>query len=285
MKKKMVSVLLVMAMSVAAMTGCGSADKEETGIANPWTESDREGVLEATGFDMAAPEGATELSYSYMSESGLAQMRYELDDADWVYRMQMTDALTDISGLSVDWMSEEAGEVAGREAMYYSYGALNDETVDDVQMVNWYDAVTGVCYSLSATREELNGMDIQAYAENLYAPLQGDATDDPEKDRENELNEYFLGEHQRSDDGSTVDIEDNGDGTFDVDINIVRLCSLEDGIGTFAEHKMTFEVTDPSGNPMSGVIYRDNDNSLTVKITDSTWDYLPNDELLEGFGK
>ncbi len=128
-------------------------------------------------------------------------------------------------------------------------------------------------------------MDIQAYAENLYVPLQGDATDDPEKDRENELNEYFLGEHKRSEDGSTLDIEDNGDGTFDIDINIVRLCSLEDGVGTFTEHKMTFDVTDPNGNPMSGVIYRDNDNSLTVKITDSTWDYLPNDEVLEGFGK
>lgn len=303
MRKKTVLVLTAVAVSAAMMVGCNSTSGQEsspgsqsvasqstsasTELANPWTESDQQGVATATGFEMTAPEGATDVVYSYMKDGALAQMSYTLDDATWTYRMQATDELTDISGLNYEWTLTEDGTVSGLEAVYYTYsdGDLNKTIFDDVQMVNWYDAVTGVSYSLSATRSDLNGMDIQVYAENLYVPLQGDATDDSEKDRETELKDYFLGEHKRSSDESTLTISDNGDGTFKVDLSIVRLCSLEDGVGTFEDHKMNFEVEDPSGNPMSGVIYRDSDNSLTVKIVNSSWGYLANDEVLEGFGK
>lgn len=316
MKKRLVLSLLTVTLSAAWMTGCGStsaataetssaesttesaetgksedaaqgesADQEEiTEIANPWTEADAEGVAEATGFSMIPPDGAENVVYSYMEEGKLAQMSYDLDDAVWVYRMQMADALTDISGIYMDWTGDE-GTVSGLEAMYYGKCDLNDQTVDDVQLVNWYDAVSGVTYSLSATGPSLDGMDIQVYAENLYVPLQGDATDDPEADREEELNNYFLGKHERSYDGSTLTITDNADGTFRVDLDLFRLCSLENGTGTFAEHKMTFTAMDPSGNDISAVIYRDSDNSLVVRITDSTWDYLPNDDVIDGFGK
>ena len=319
MKKKIVITLIAMSLSAAMVAGCSfsseqegtagvsneeSAEKpgdtveaertetsetseepESGNLADTWTESDKQGVAGATGFEMTAPDQAEEISYSYMSESGAAQMSYVLDGAKWDYRIQPADELTDISGLELEWMDESEGNVAGMDAVYYGYADLDDDTADDVQLVNWYDAVTGVTYSLSASGTDLDDMDIQAYAENLYAPLQGDATDDPAGDRENELNDYFLGEHTRSDDGSSLTISDNGDGTFVINISITRLCSLENGTGTFEEHKMNFVIDDPNGEKLSGVIYRDSDNSLTVKITDSTWTYLSNDDVIEGFGK
>ncbi len=290
-KQKLFSVLTVMALSAALLTGCGSVsqqedtiDPQEQEIANPWTDSDEQGVAEATGFDMAAPDGASEVAYSYMAEGALAQMCYELDGAHWVYRMQATDALTDISGMEFQWMSEEEGNVSWMAANYYAY-VSEDGSADSVQLVNWYDAVTGVTYSLSASGEDLDGMDIQVIAENLYVSLQGEATDDPDADRARELNDYFLGEHKRSYDESTLTISENADGTFDIALSITRLCNLEHGVGTFEDHKMAFTVQDPSENEMSGVIYLDSDNSLTVQITDSTWELLPNDEVLDGFGK
>lgn len=324
MKKKLVLALTMMAVSALAMNGCGSSagqgdSKEEqsvevtsislepkeestntstaqseestaqttesTELANPWIESDWQGVITATGFDMTAPDGATNVTYSYMSESGTAQMSYELDGEQWSYRIQPADELTDISGMNYDWDGVIDDQVAGCEAKDYSYVGENHNTTGDVQVINWYDAVTGVTYSLSATGTDLDGMDIQVYAENLYAPLQGDATDDAAADREFELTNYFLGEHVRSYDSSSLTISENADGTFEVIVDIVRLCTLENGVGTFKEHKMYFEAQDPNGNAISGMIYRDSDNSLDVKITDSTWDYLPNDEVLEGFGK
>ncbi len=309
MKKRMILAAAAAALCAVTATACGSSSAKETTtaaettaaateaatteaaeeeteseqIANPWTESDEAGVAEATGFDMKAPEGATEVSYSYMAEDGLAQLQYQLDDANWIYRMQQADALTDISGMHYTWESEEEGLVSGRKAMYYALGGLDDP--ENVQLVNWYDSVTGVTYSLSASGKELNGMDIQAYAENIFAPLQGESTDDPEADRRNELDTYFLGTHKRSYDDSELSIAENSDGSFSINLSIVGLCSLENGTGTFEDHKMFFDIEDPNGEKMSAMIYRDSDNSLVVKITDSTWDYLPKDEVLDGFGE
>ncbi len=305
MKKKFVTAMLIMTMSASLLAGCGSssdtgntdttkteestgtedssdaADTEEDAIANPWTETDATGILNATGFLMSAPAGATNVTYSYIEDDGLAQMSYELDGKNWNYRMQYTDMLTDISGMNYNWDSEEEGEVSWMAANYYAY--VGDEEM--VHLVCWYDALTGIDYSLSATAADLDGMDIQAYAEEIYTSMQGEATDDPTGDAENELKEYFLGEHTRSEDGSTLTITDKGDGTYDIAISITRLTSMEGGVGTFADHKMTFEIQDQSENPMKGMIYRDSDNSLVIRITDSTWDYLQTGEELAGFGK
>lgn len=192
MKKKIISILALMTVGMMIFAGCSSSEvKEEQSaeaaettetaetaeqeIANPWTQSDEQGVAEATGFDIAAPEGASDVSYSYMAEGKMAQMTYVLDEINWTYRIQMADALSDISGMAYEWTGEEEGTVSDREAMYYAYSAPEDGTENDIQVVNWYDAVTGVAYSLSASAKDLDGMDIQAYAESLYAPLQGDA--------------------------------------------------------------------------------------------------------------
>jgi len=293
MKSGTKTLLIVMAAVLALLTGCSHAGTNSGGtdsIANPWTESDQQGVIDATGFSMTAPEGASDIRYSYLAESGLAQMRYALSGAEWVYRIQSANELTDISGMEYEWAAEEKGTVAGREAMYYAWSDAETESqsidgVSSVQVVNWYDAVTGVTYSLSASGQDLNGMDIQVFAEELYAPLQEDAAGDPDAERAEEINTYFLGEHIRSYDESVLNIAENEDGTFAVDISIVRLCSLENGVGTFENHKILFTVDDPNGNPMTGVIYRDSDNSLSVRITDSTWELLPSDEVIDGFGK
>lgn len=290
MKKKIVLMLSLILIAAMLFSGCGSTaaqsdTSEEQQLANPWTASDEQGVLEATGFDMAAPENAADVSYSYMADGAMAQMTYTLDGANWIYRMQMADELTDISGMEYQWLEGTECSVSGRDAIYHGYNVATNDATENIQVVNWYDAVTGVTYSLSATGKELSEAEMLTYAESLYTPLQGEATDDPDADRENELNEYFLGEHKRSSDESVLTISENEDGTFDINLSVTRLCSLENGVGTFADHKMTFTVEDPSEGELTGMIYRDNDNSLVVEITDSTWSLLPTGEVLDGFGK
>lgn len=142
-------------------------------IGNPWTDSDEEGVLAATGSDMKAPEGAEGVYYSFMEESKMAQMTYTLDNISWVYRSMPTEALEDISGMNYEWVSTDEGTVSGREAVYMAYSDAeeNAEYIDDVnyvQVVIWYDDAAGTSYSLSACGTDLNGMDIQVYAEQLF---------------------------------------------------------------------------------------------------------------------
>lgn len=165
------------------------ADSEENteeqivGMTNPWVESDADGVLSATGFPIAAPEGASNVVYSYMKDAQLAQVSYDLNGTSWTYRIQSANELTDISGMYYEWSYESEGQVSGRPAMYYSYSDATEDSefidsMNSVQLVNWYDVVPGVTYSLSAQGTDLNGMDIQVYAENIFEPLQGEVDGD-----------------------------------------------------------------------------------------------------------
>lgn len=188
--KKFVCVVMMAAMSLS-MVACGMSedksddrvtmeveaieeDNETTAVGNPWTEADEQETAAATGLDLKAPEGATEVNYSYMEAEGMTQLTYVYEGHDWVYRAQPTEALTDISGLNYTWIIDDPGKVADCEAEYLAYSeqAEDSEFIDDmffVHAVNWYDAAAGVTYSLSASGKNLDGMDIQVYAENLIA--------------------------------------------------------------------------------------------------------------------
>lgn len=145
---------------------------EGFGMANPWVDSDKEGVLEATGFDLAAPDNAVNVIYSYMPSTGMAQMNYNMENAMWVYRMQITDALEDISGIYCEWDYTGETKVDGMEAMEYSYVSEPEgeylDGMSGTRVINWYDEVNKVTHSLSVIGTDLNGMDIAVYAENLF---------------------------------------------------------------------------------------------------------------------
>ena len=155
---------------------------ENVAVWNPWTETDEKGVLEATGFSIKAPEDATDVYYSFCEDENMAQVIYLKDGADWTYRIKATSEAEDISGMYYEWVFTDEGMVSGKKAVYmgYSDATEDSEYIDDVnyvQVVNWYDDVAGVSYSLSACGNDLNGMDIQVYAEQIYEPLQGEVSE------------------------------------------------------------------------------------------------------------
>lgn len=145
---------------------------EGTGMANPWVDSDKAGVLEATGFDLVAPEEASNVAYSFMPGTGMAQMNYTTGNAMWVYRIQPTETFEDISGIYCEWSYTEETKIAGMDAVEYGYASVPEgDFIDDMEctrVVNWYDAQNKVTYSLSVIGTDLNGLDTVVYAENLY---------------------------------------------------------------------------------------------------------------------
>ncbi len=174
--------ILTVLLSIAALSACGTkenntsntADNGETtvGIANPWTDSDRGGVLDATGFDLSVPEGAENVAYSYMQEESLAQVSYVLDGNEWTYRVRPTEHLEDLSGMCYEWDIEEDGTVGDMEAKIYAYSEADEDSefIDDVfsvHVVNWYDDVEKATHSLSVSGKNLDGLDIQAVAEKM----------------------------------------------------------------------------------------------------------------------
>lgn len=89
-------------------------------------------------------------------------------------------------------------------------------------------------------------------------------------------NGITAGEYTSSYDGSTMTITDNNDGTYKVDLSLFRVTTLENGVGTMDGDKMTVEVVDPAEGNMGLEITAESDGTLTVTVTDSTWDILSN---------
>lgn len=198
MKKKIVlAAVVVSCMAMAA--GCGKSEtaKETTaatevateamteeietgdaiGMANPWVESDKAAVTVATNVELGVPEDAENVAYSYLTGENLAQVTFTRGGENWIYRGVMTDSFDDISGMYYDWDNKEEVTVSGRKAVLYDHTS----DTETVWMIDWYDAVPGVMYSLSVTAadaEELDGLDMQGMAESLFVPMQDEVDGD-----------------------------------------------------------------------------------------------------------
>ena len=85
----------------------------------------------------------------------------------------------------------------------------------------------------------------------------------------------FVGSFVDENGDTGLEITRREDGTYDVKINIVRLTSLDDGVGTMENDKLRFTATDANGNPISGEI-EDLGLEKKVTFTDSTWGLLEN---------
>lgn len=212
MKKRIILAAAAMSCFVIAANGCGKADttkeitaaaattaaateaatggtqaekeseteKTEEQMANPWVESDKDGVLAATGIELNVPEDATEVLYTYLSDENLAQVSYSTPGNKWVYRGRMADAFEDISGMFCEWDTKEEVDVAGRPAILYDF--YSDQ--ENVWMINWYDGVPGIMYSLSVTAaniDDLDGLDMQGAAEAVFVPMQDEVDGDEGK--------------------------------------------------------------------------------------------------------
>lgn len=144
--------------------------QENTEMANPWVESDQGAIKEKLGFEMKAPDGSKDISYSANKSEGMAELRFtDETGTKFTYRMQATPEFADISGLNYKWDITDDQKVAGCDGKTMRVKA-DGETID---LLLWYDVDSGVMHSLSATAPDLDGFDIVAVAENLYTPAKG----------------------------------------------------------------------------------------------------------------
>ena len=186
-----VSLAAVMAVSMA---GCTSTSKtEETGntsIANPVKEVTEDEMVEMTGIDLPAPEGAENVRYSVidMGDTQIAQMDFTLDGLDMYLRACPTDLTNldvieggedaevstdglnmskgDISGLCYEWEAGATQVVQEREAiMNFNEG--------EAGYIAWLDPVPGILYNLCMT-EGATTTNLPEYANKVFVPLQGE---------------------------------------------------------------------------------------------------------------
>lgn len=153
-----------------AVTSEGDAEGAFAGLANPVVESDAETILNTLGLSFGEVADAENVRYSIINNE-LAQMEYTKDGTEFCVRMSAANEFTDISGMCYTWEITEDCDINGRagKTMRVKDG---DKTID---VCEWYDVAPGIMYSVSAVAPDLDGFDITAVAEQLFAPMQGDA--------------------------------------------------------------------------------------------------------------
>ena len=176
MKKILAMLLALGALLTGALGAAGEADG--VGMANPWVETDAEGVMQMVGVEFGIPAGAENISYSVLEVESLAEMRFTWNGLEYTARIKPCAAFEDISGLYYDeWLAEDPCEIQWCEGVCRR--AQDDMGTVDVCL--WFDVAPGIMYSVSTSAADLDGFDIQAAAEQLFVPMQGDALGDAEQ--------------------------------------------------------------------------------------------------------
>ena len=150
------------------------------GMANPWVDITAEEANELVLRLFKVPEGAKDLGWMKCEDLGdpakgigpLVQLSFEMDGMYFTARAQQGAAEdTDIAGNYVEWtVGPEEVTLAnwgGGNMKGKMYRSINDTGMLD--QITWYDVEIGISYSLSVAATDLEGFDIQAVAEQMYA--------------------------------------------------------------------------------------------------------------------
>ena len=160
--KRRICILLAL---LAIFSGAALA---ETGMANPWTQTTAQGLMDVLGLQLGLPDGATNVTWQMMENPQMGQVQFTWQGEDYTSRVAPTDEFEDISGMYYNWEIEDECEVGRCKGVVRR--AHDDGNTVDVCL--WYDDLTGLMYSVSVVGTDSDGFDITAAAQILYIPMQ-----------------------------------------------------------------------------------------------------------------
>lgn len=162
MKKRIVALLAALLM--LCVIGAAVA---EVGMTNPWTEADAAQVEAAVGVAFGVPEGAENVVYRLLEADSLAEMDFTWYDMEYCARIQPAMGFVEISGLYMDHWDQTMDVEIGPWTAVEHRGEMDGVIWN---LIQWYDADAGRMYSVLTSGEDLDGFDIAAAAEAIYAP-------------------------------------------------------------------------------------------------------------------
>ena len=175
MKKTLFYVIILMFVVVffecAFDTAVQSTETPAVGMANPWVETDAEGLMKTLGLQFDVPENAEDVVYRMNKSEKMAEMKFVLNDMPFTARIKPAALeMEDISGLHYKWDVEEESE----QHWHQEKIMRAKDGKDTVEAILWFDIVPGLTYSLSTKAPDLDGFDIVAVAQMVWHQAQGD---------------------------------------------------------------------------------------------------------------
>lgn len=189
------AVLMAVVMTMG-LIACGSEKEAEAnvGLANPIVECTHDEMVQATGMPIDAPEGAKDVSYTYINtDVKIAQVTFVYNGKEYCYRAKPTSEILnmgssdddstllgvmlnmeesikqgeELSGLYEDWSGGGMATVSYCEAAYKM-------SKSKVGFITWFDVVPGILYSLSCDKCK-SYEDLVDVAQIAFVPAQGDS--------------------------------------------------------------------------------------------------------------
>lgn len=151
-------------------------ESDTQSLANPWKDLTEEELRQVSGLFFTVPDGAEEIVYRRLENENLAEIQFILDGDEFIARVQPGELhggeLLNISGMYFDWEHEEEITVNG---CYGTIGLAKTGSEDWIELCQWYDAASGVMYSLSVYTSDPDGLDLTAVTEGMFAPAEAPA--------------------------------------------------------------------------------------------------------------
>ena len=174
MKKKTFYLMFLMC---AVMIFCSAFDKVDTsektapvGMANPWVETDADGLMQTLGLEFNVPEDAEKVIFRMNESEQIAEMQFVLNKMPFTARIKPAGLeMEDISGLHYDWDVEKESD----DHWYQEKIMMAKDGKNTVEAFLWFDIVPGLTYSISTKAPDLHGFDIIAVAQMVWHPVQG----------------------------------------------------------------------------------------------------------------
>ena len=186
--KKVIAILLVCIMTACTLCGCvkneqtqaqpetqtqtQTQDQGQTvGLPNPMVEvADSKAMEDQLGVGLGPVTNASDVKY-YVISGEMGEMQCMLDSTKITARVKASAEYEDISGIYAEYDHSEEWTINGRQGNIYDF--TTDEGTTEVCL--WFDAVPGIMYCVTASAADLDGFDITAIAQQVFAPVQGEA--------------------------------------------------------------------------------------------------------------
>ena len=134
-----------------------------SGVVNPLVESDSNGIMQQLGFALCLPDGAENVKYFILS-GDTEELRFTHNGLAYTARLKATAGSEDISGMYYKWTNTLDDELEGCKCKMMRYNGDKG----DIDVCLWYDAASGLMYSLTTSDSSLDGFDITAMALQVY---------------------------------------------------------------------------------------------------------------------
>ena len=166
------SVMMIFSVSMGLAEDGIQADSNDNtiGLTNPWKDMTEEELRQVSGLSFTVPEDAEEVIYRWLENENLAEMQFTMDGDEFIARAQPAQLqegeLMNISGIYFDWEHEEEITVNG---CLGTISLAQTGSEDWTELCQWYDASSGMMYSLSVYTSDPDGLDLTAMAAEVFA--------------------------------------------------------------------------------------------------------------------